>query len=137
MANKWRNSGHSGGLVTKSCPTLAIPWTVACQAPLSMGFSRQEYWRRLPFHSPGDLPDLGIKPACPVSPAWQADSLLLKSLGKPKISRNGSSESHSVVSNSCNPMDCSLQGSSVHGILQARILKWLAISFSRGIFPTQ
>ena len=41
-----------GGLVTKSCPTLAIPWTVACQAPLSMGFSRQEYWSGLPFPSP-------------------------------------------------------------------------------------
>ena len=38
------NSG-GGGLVTKSCPTLAIPWTVACQAPLPMGFSRQEYWK--------------------------------------------------------------------------------------------
>ena len=41
----------------------ATPWTVACQAPLSMGFSRQEYWSGLPFPSPGDLPDPGIKPA--------------------------------------------------------------------------
>ena len=65
-----------------------------------------------------------------VSPAWQADSLLLKSLGKPKISHSGSSETHSVVSNSCNPMDYSLQGSSVHDILQGRILKWVAISCS-------
>ena len=39
----------TGGLVTKSCLTLATPWTVACQAPLSMGFSRQEYWSGLPF----------------------------------------------------------------------------------------
>ena len=46
-----------GGLVAKSCPTLATPWTVACQAPLSMGFSRQEYWSGLSFPSPGDLPD--------------------------------------------------------------------------------
>ena len=38
-----------GGLVGKSCPTLATPWTIACQAALSMGFSRQEYWSRLPF----------------------------------------------------------------------------------------
>ena len=59
--------------VAKSCPTLATPWTVACQAPLSMGFSRQEYWRGLPFPSPGDLPDLGIEPG---SPALQPDSLL-------------------------------------------------------------
>ena len=44
-----------GGLVTQSCPTRAIPWTVTLQAPLSMGFSRQEYWSGLPFPSPGDL----------------------------------------------------------------------------------
>ena len=40
------------GLVAKSCPTLATPWTISCQAPLSMGFSRQEYWNGLPFPSP-------------------------------------------------------------------------------------
>ena len=51
-----------GGLVTKSYPSLAILWSVACQAPLSMGFPRQEYWSGLPFSSPGDLPDPGIKP---------------------------------------------------------------------------
>ena len=54
-----------GGLVAKSCPTLATPWTVARQAPLSMGFSRQEYWSGLPFPSPGDLPDPGIEPGSP------------------------------------------------------------------------
>ena len=52
-------------LVTKSCPTLAPPWTVAHQASLSMGFPRQEYWSELPFPSPGDLPYLGIKPTSP------------------------------------------------------------------------
>ena len=41
----------------------ATPWTVACQAPLSMGFPRQEYWGELPFPSPGELPDAGIEPA--------------------------------------------------------------------------
>ena len=61
-----------GGLVTKSCPTLAAPWTVAPQAPLSMGFSRKEYWSGLPFPSPEDLPDPGIEPR---SPALQADYL--------------------------------------------------------------
>ena len=61
-----------GGLVIKSCPALETPWTVACQAPLSVGFSRQEYWRGLPFPSPGDLSDPGIEPR---SPALQADSL--------------------------------------------------------------
>ena len=44
----------------------AIPWTIAHLAPLSMGFSRQEYWSELPFPSPGDLPDPGIKPALQV-----------------------------------------------------------------------
>ena len=43
-----------GGLVTWSCPALLTPWTVACQAPRSMGISRQEYWSGLPFPSPGD-----------------------------------------------------------------------------------
>ena len=52
-------------LVAKSCLTLATPQTVACQAPLSMGFSPQEYRSALPFPSPGDLPDPGIKPASP------------------------------------------------------------------------
>ena len=41
----------------------ATPWAVACQAPLSMGFSRREYWNGLPFPPPGDLPNPGIKPA--------------------------------------------------------------------------
>ena len=50
-----------GDLVAKSHPTLAMPLTIVCQAPLSMGFSRQEYWNGLPFPSPGDLPKPGIK----------------------------------------------------------------------------
>ena len=56
-------------------------WTVAHQAPLSMGFSRQEYWSELPCPSAGDLPDPGIKPG---SPVLQADSLPSKTPGKPK-----------------------------------------------------
>ena len=51
------------------------PWTVAHQLPLSMGFSRQEYWSGLPYSPPGDLPNPGIEP---MSPALQADSLLLR-----------------------------------------------------------
>ena len=46
----------------------ATPWTVVCQAPLCMGFSRQEYWNRLPFPPPGKLPDPGVEPECPVTP---------------------------------------------------------------------
>ena len=63
-----------------SCVQLFVtPWTVAHQAPLSMGFSRQEYWNGLPFPSPGNLPDPGIKPG---SPAVQADSLPFVPSGK-------------------------------------------------------
>ena len=57
------------------CPLFATPWTVAHQAPLSMGFSRQEYQSGLPFPSPGDLPDPGIEPGALMSPALQAGSL--------------------------------------------------------------
>ena len=60
-----------GGLVPRSCPTLAAPRTVARQAPLSTGFPRPEYWSGLPVPSPGSLPDPGIKRG---SPASQADS---------------------------------------------------------------
>ena len=55
-------------LVTMSCLTLATPWTVTCQAPLSMEFSGQEYWSGLPFPSPGDLPDPEMEPGSPASP---------------------------------------------------------------------
>ena len=61
-----------GGLVAKLCLTLATLWTVSYQAPLSMGFSTQEYWSSLPFPSPGDRPNSGIEPR---SPAQEADSL--------------------------------------------------------------
>ena len=59
-----------------SCVQLfATPWTAAQWTPVSMGLSRQEYWSGLPFPSPGDLPNPGIEPRSPVSPALQADSL--------------------------------------------------------------
>ena len=57
----------------------AAPWTAAHQAPLSVGFSRQEYWSGSPCPPPGDLPNLGIKPR---SPTLQADSLLSEPRGK-------------------------------------------------------
>ena len=66
-----------------SCVRLfAIPCTVACQTPLSMGFSKQEYWSGLPCPSPGDLPDPGIEPG---SAVLQADSLLSEPPGKPLL----------------------------------------------------
>ena len=63
----------------------AIPWTVAYQAPPSMGFFRQKYWSGLPFPSPGDLPDPGIEPG---SPAFQADTLTSEPPGKPLLQDN-------------------------------------------------
>ena len=61
----------------------ATPWTVACQAPLSLGFPRQEYWSGLPFPSPGDLPCPGIKPA---SPSLAGGFFTTEPPGKPVIS---------------------------------------------------
>ena len=138
-------------------------------APLSMEFSRQEYWSGLPFPSPGDLPDPGIKPT---SPSLELVSLTIEPLGEPLIiscccevasvmsdsvrphrrqptrlprpwdspGKNTGVGCHfllqcmkvkreSEVTQSCptlsDPMDCSLPGSSVHGIFQARIVvKW-------------
>ena len=73
VAKGWKLSKcllFGGGLVAKSCLTLATPWTVAHQAPLSMGFPRRECWSGLPRPPPGDLPDPGIELT---SPAFQAD----------------------------------------------------------------
>ena len=65
-----------------SCVELFVtPWTVGHQAPLSVGFFKQEYWSGLPFPTLGDLHDNEIKPTSPVSPALQVDSLLLRNLG--------------------------------------------------------
>ena len=63
---------RGGGLVAKSCLTLVTPWTIACPAPLFIGFSRQDNLSELLFPSPGDVPHPGIEPR---SPALQADSL--------------------------------------------------------------
>ena len=72
----------------------ATPWTIAWQAPLSMGFSRQEYWSGLPFPSPGDLPKPGIEPE---SPTLQADTLSSEPPGKPSFKLN----CHYVISTHC------------------------------------
>ena len=64
-----------GGLVAKSCPTLVTLRTIACQNPLSVEFSRHEYWSGLPFPSPGDLANPGMEPG---SPALWVDSLSTK-----------------------------------------------------------
>ena len=130
MAVRSAISPCSGGSVAKLYPTLVIPRAVAHQPPLSMGLSRQEYWSGLPFPSPGDLSHPGIELR---SPASQAGSLLSEPPGKPhkypcvKVAQ--------LCPTLCDPTNCSLQGSSIHGVFQARVLEWVAISFSRGSFP--
>ena len=120
----------------------ATPLTIAYQAPPSMGFSRQEYWSGLPFPPTGDLPHPGIQPG---SPTWQTDALPSEPPGKP-LKKLGGSKCQGLsiwlcyscylfaksCPTLCDPMDCSLPGSSVYGISQARILGWVAIFFSRG-----
>ena len=82
----------------------ATPWTVAYQASLSMGFSRQEYWSGLPFPSPGDLPNPGIEPR---SPALEADTLTSEPPGKPNTSWQIDEETVEIVT------DFILEGSKI------------------------
>ena len=86
FGDRWVQKRSGGSLVTQSSRVwlFATPWTVAHQAPLSMGFSRQEYWSEFPFPSAGHLPNPGIELPSPVSPALQADSLPTELLGKPE-----------------------------------------------------
>ena len=72
----------------------AIPWTVAYQAPPSMGFPRQEYWSGLPFPSPEYLPNPGIEPR---SPAMEADALTSEPPGKPNIQYSFVNYSYNAV----------------------------------------
>ena len=130
----------------QSCVWLfSTPWTVAYQAPLSIGFPKQEDWNGLLLPFLGYLTNLGIKPLFPTLPmslALQANSL--------PLSHQGSLYIHTYIHTCillcvcvcvlvtqswlaiCDPMDRSLPGSSVHEILQARILEWVTIPFSRG-----
>ena len=112
----------------------ATPWTIAHQAPVSMGFSRQDYYSGLPCPSPEDLPDPWIKLAFLMSPplaggffttsaTWEASVYIEKGKER-KVAQS--------CPTLCHPMDCSLPSSSVHGIFQAIVQEWIAISFSRG-----
>ena len=77
----WCNNTRNRVLITQSCLILCDPWTVAYQAPLSVGFPRQEYWSGLPFSSLGYLPNPGTEPR---SAALQADFLPSEPPGKPR-----------------------------------------------------
>ena len=117
-----------------SCVQLfATPWTVAYQAPLSMGFSRQEYWSGLPFPPPGDLPNPGIKPR---SPELQADALPSEPSGEPLADYAAAAKSLQSCPTLCDPIDGSPPSSPVPGILKARSLEWVAISFSIAVSST-
>ena len=126
---------------------LATPWTAAHQAPPSMGVSRQEYWSALPLPSPAYSLAAAAK-------SLQSCLTLCDRLPRPWDSPGKNTgvgchfllqcmkvKSESEVAQSClplsDPVDCSPPGSSIHGILQARILGWVPVSFSRGIFLTQ
>ena len=128
-------------LVAQSCSTLATPWTVAHQSPLSMGFFRQEYWSGLPFPSPMRESEREVTQSCLTlcDPMDYSLPRLLSPWDFPgKCTGVGCHcllrPSRSVVCNSCNPMDCSPPVPSDYGIFQARILNGVVISFSRGSF---
>ena len=115
-----------------SCVWLFVTlWTVAHRAPLPMESSRQEYWSGLPCPYLGDLPNPGIEPASLTSPAL-ASGFLTTSATWEACSDMNESEVPQSCPTLCDPMDCSLSGSSTHGVFQARVLEWIAISFSRG-----
>ena len=103
-------------------------WTIAHEAPLSMGFPRQEYWSELPCPLPGDLPHLDMKPMSLMSPI-SADGFFTTSTTWEALWPYCRWFNCSVVSNSCDHIDCSPPGASAHGILQTRISEWIAISF--------
>ena len=90
----------------------ATPWTAAHQAPPSMGFSRQEYWSGVPLPSP--IRKFNLSQISHLI-FLIIEDLALGSLQRPSVP--------------C-PMDCSLPGSSIHGIFQARVLEWGAVAFS-------
>ena len=72
-----------------SCVLLLVtPWTVALQAPLSMGLSREEYWSGLPFSPPGDLPNPGIEPTSPMSPALAGGFFTIRATREIPVSKS-------------------------------------------------
>ena len=104
----------------------ATPWTIALQAPPSMGFSRQDCWSGCNFLLQGIFPTQGLN----LSLLWQVDSLPLSHMGNPYLMWKWSEVAQSCLTLS-DSMDCSPPGSLVHGIFQAWILEWVAISYCR------
>ena len=118
-------------------PARSLSCVWLCSPPGSSvhGFSRQEYGSGLPFPSPGDLPDLGIELASPMTCAlagWLFCYFIFFTTEPPGKPVKSESEVTQSCPTLCDPMNCSLPGSSLHGIFQARVLEWVAIAFSRG-----
>ena len=136
--------------VTQLCPTLCDPIDCSPRSSSVMGFSRQEYWSGLPFPSPKSIfmkIHYSRARANTYNGKWNKKR-------RPRSSKRNKPKSYCLKSmrrlenyetkkgvkvlvaqscpTICDPMDCSPPGSSVHGIFQARILEWIAISFSRG-----
>ena len=117
----------------------ATPGTAAYQAPLSMGFSRQEYWRGNACEVTLDGGKKKYRTSLVVSrwlrvwasTAGGTNSIAGRETKIPHAQSMAKSEVTQLCQTLCDPMDCSLPGSSIQGILQARILEWVAISFSR------
>ena len=125
----------------------ATPWTVAYQLPPPMGFSRQEYWSGLPFPSPKNVSAAAAKSlqSCPTLRPHRRQPTRLPcpwdspgkntGVGCHFLLQCMKLKSESEVAQSWptlrDPMVCSLPGSSVHGIFQARVLEWGAIAFSK------
>ena len=108
-------------------PLFETPWTIACQAPLSMRIPRQESWSELPFPPLGDLPDPGMERPSPALAGW-----FFATEPHAKPSSVYLHSSLRCIQLFCDPVDWGLPGSSVHGTLQARRLEWAAIPCPRG-----
>ena len=115
------------GCVLNSIWLFTTLWTVTCQAPLSMGFFRQENWSQLLFPRSGELPNPGIDPAPLVSRHCRQILYPLSYQGSPCVYWSDVKLLSRVWL--CNPMDFFAP---VHGILQVRILEWVAVPFSSG-----
>ena len=133
------------GCVPSHVQSFVAPWTIDCQVPLSIEFSRQEYWNGLLFLPPGAVPNPGIEL---VSAALAGRFLTIEAPGKTYIYTYICTNTHrhthtcakllQLCPTLCNPMDYSLPVSSVHGILQARILEGVDFhALLQGIFQTQ
>ena len=142
-----------GGVVAKLCSTLVATWIVACQAPLSMEFSRQEYWVAISFSKESSQPRDQTHIFCIAGGFFPAEKLAVRSrlsiypnsyylqgsYAHPSMKKYphplcvadaAAAKSLQSCPNLCDPIDGSLPGSPIPGILQARTLEWVAISFS-------